>query len=100
MARFLVSNVSDLARKDEIKVVFEIYGILKNVFIGQKKGKNGKNYVFIKFKGVHDVKNLKRRLKGNKMKGMILEVNLAKYRRKGPTYAELKTHIQRPPPPP
>ncbi|CAH1451199.1 unnamed protein product [Lactuca virosa] len=59
------------------------------------KEKNGKNYGFVRFLGVEDVKNLESKLHGVICRNNILEVNIARHGRKAPH--EPIRHKSRPP---
>ncbi|KAL4564517.1 hypothetical protein LXL04_028581 [Taraxacum kok-saghyz] len=47
---FFVSNIPKEARKGEFHKVFSRFGKLTDVYMGTNIGKNGKHYVFIRFK--------------------------------------------------
>ncbi|CAH1447256.1 unnamed protein product [Lactuca virosa] len=79
---YFVTNVPEEARKNELWKIHSKYGNLTDVYIGLKKRRNGQNYVFLRFRGIKDTKQLENRLAGIKYKGRILVVNLAMYGRK------------------
>lgn len=81
---FFVTNVPKEATKKEISDAFIGFGRLTDVFMGLRKGKNGKYYVFIRFTDVKNVKEMEKRLDGTMVRGRKLEVNLALHKRKEP----------------
>ncbi|CAI9273476.1 unnamed protein product [Lactuca saligna] len=72
------------ATKGEMQKTFEKHGKLTDVYMGQKVGKNGKYYAFIRYRGVTNAKELERKLDGAKIRGRILAVNIALRERKEP----------------
>ncbi|KAL4555962.1 hypothetical protein LXL04_038596 [Taraxacum kok-saghyz] len=81
---YFVTNVSKEARKGELRNTFSRFGKLTDVYMGNKAGRNGQYYVFIRFTGVKDIKELEEKLDGTLYRGKRLSVNLAKHRRKEP----------------
>lgn len=79
---FFVTNVPMEATKGEMQKTFEKHGKLTDVYMGQKVGKNGKHYAFIRYRGVTNAKELERKLDGAKIRGRILAVNIALHERK------------------
>lgn len=81
---YFVTNVPGETRKGELRKTFERFGNITDIYMGQKLGKNGKHYAFVRFKGVGDTKDLERRLDGLKLKGDTLRINIALHERKEP----------------
>lgn len=52
--------------------------------MGDKVGKNGKYFAFVRFEEVEDAKELENKLNGMELRGNKLEVNLAKHKWKEP----------------
>lgn len=78
---YFVSTVPDNTWKGELRRIFSSYGRLSDILTGQQKGKNDKNYAFIRFLDVVNTE-LEMRLVGKALNGMLLDVNLARYDRK------------------
>lgn len=79
---FFVTNVPRDATKREIYEAFIRFGRLTDVFMGLRKGKNGRYYAFIRFTDVKNVKHMENQLDGTVVRGTRLEVNLALHKRK------------------
>ncbi|CAH1442510.1 unnamed protein product [Lactuca virosa] len=79
---YFVTNVPEQARKGEIREAFGRFGKITDVYMGDKKGKNGKYFVFVRFGEVKDVMELEAKINGMIYRGNRLEVNLAKHRKK------------------
>ncbi|KAL4585399.1 hypothetical protein LXL04_010019 [Taraxacum kok-saghyz] len=95
---YFVSNIPREARKGEFHKVFSRFGKLTDVYMGQNAGKDGKHYVFIRFKHVEDTKELEEALNGTMIRGKRLEVNLAKHKRKNPNQPQTMEMKRRQPP--
>ncbi|KAL4588391.1 hypothetical protein LXL04_001275 [Taraxacum kok-saghyz] len=74
---YFVTNVPREATKGEIRKVFERFGRVSDVWMGTNIGKNGKHYAFLRFTGVKDTKEMEKQIDGTKIRGKILEVNIA-----------------------
>ncbi|CAH1445010.1 unnamed protein product [Lactuca virosa] len=84
--------------KNEIREAFAGFGRMTDVFIGLRKGKNGKYYVFIRYVDVKNVREMERKLDGTMVRGRRLEVNVALHKRKeipGMTKNENQGHNNR-----
>ncbi|KAL4589625.1 hypothetical protein LXL04_002533 [Taraxacum kok-saghyz] len=79
---YFVSNIPKEARKAEIINVFNKYGRATDVFMSNNMGKNGKYYVFVRFRDIQDTQELEKKLDGILFRGRKLEVNIAKHSRK------------------
>ncbi|CAI9274475.1 unnamed protein product [Lactuca saligna] len=87
---FFVTNIPNGATKTEFKKIFSSFGRLSDVFFVDKKGKDRKNFGFIRYLGVESVKEMEPKLNGVKCIKNILEINLEKHGRKVP----LRGHFQ------
>ncbi|CAI9268359.1 unnamed protein product [Lactuca saligna] len=81
---YFVTKMPKEEKKGELWRVFEKYGKLSDVYIGQNLGKNKQYYAFIRYRGVGNAKELERRLDGVKVGGKTLVVNIALHKRKVP----------------
>ncbi|KAL4575220.1 hypothetical protein LXL04_022062 [Taraxacum kok-saghyz] len=79
---YFVSNIPKEARKAEIRNVFNKYGRVTDVFMSNNMRKNGKYYVFVRFRDIQDTQELEKKLDGIPFRGRKLEVNIAKHSRK------------------
>lgn len=48
---YFIANVPNEATEGELRKIFEKFGKLSNVYMGQILGENGKYYTFIRFRG-------------------------------------------------
>ncbi|CAH1425847.1 unnamed protein product [Lactuca virosa] len=78
---YFVSNIPNGATKEEFRKTFSRFGTITDIYFGGRKGKNGKNYGFIRFTGVHDIKDLETKLNGTKCRSNTQEVNIARHSR-------------------
>ncbi|CAH1441893.1 unnamed protein product [Lactuca virosa] len=62
--------------------LFSPFGKLIDIYFGEKKGKNGKNFGFIRFVDVPNVRALEQQLNGTKCRNSMLEINVEKHKRK------------------
>ena len=62
VASFFVSNVPEKVTKGELRHPFATFGVISDIYFGNRKGKNGKNFAFVRFQGVKDVKQLEKEL--------------------------------------
>lgn len=69
---FFVTNVPRDATKREIYEAFIRFGRLTDVFMGLRKGKNGRYYAFIRFTDVKNVKHMENQLDGTVVRGTRL----------------------------
>lgn len=69
------------ATKEEFRRIFNPFGTLSDIYFGGRKGKNGKNFGFIRFTGGTDTKTLEARLNGTLCKNNKLEINIVKHER-------------------
>lgn len=69
---YFVTNVPKDTTKNEIMETLKGYGRLIDVYMGQKIGKNGKYFAFIRFASVKDAKALERKLEGRIVQGRRL----------------------------
>ena len=81
---FYVTNIPHRATKKEFRSIFSKFGRLSDIYFGSRKGKNGKNFGFIRFVGVENVKAKEAELNGTKCRYATLEINIAKHQRKPP----------------
>nr|KAJ0195626.1 hypothetical protein LSAT_V11C700343790 [Lactuca sativa] len=79
---YFVTNVPEQAKKGEIREAFGRFGRVTDVYMGDKKGKNGKYFVFVRFGEVKNVMELEEKINGMTYRGNKLEVNLARHKRK------------------
>ncbi|KAL4578942.1 hypothetical protein LXL04_015074 [Taraxacum kok-saghyz] len=83
---FFVNGFSDSAKIGDLRRCFGGHGEVVDVYMGRHKDSAGRNYAFVKFNGVQDVRRLEEELQGIVCGGKILVVNAAKYGRdKAPT---------------
>ncbi|CAH1447309.1 unnamed protein product [Lactuca virosa] len=78
---FFVSNIPTGATKDEFRKIFNSFGKLTDIYFGGRKGKNGKNFGFIRYSGVDDKRTLEAKLNGTVCRSNKLEINIAKHER-------------------
>ncbi|KAL4576476.1 hypothetical protein LXL04_012570 [Taraxacum kok-saghyz] len=81
---FYVTNIPQGATKAEFTSIFSSFGKLVDIYFGEKKGRNGKNFGFIRFEGVEDEKQLEQKLNSAKCRSNYFEVNIERHRRKDP----------------
>ncbi|CAH1441689.1 unnamed protein product [Lactuca virosa] len=79
---FFVTNIPNGAMRFEFRKIFSRWGKLSDIYFGGHKGKNGKNYGFIRFTGVPDAKDLESKLNGVACRNKKLEINIARHSRK------------------
>ncbi|CAH1435768.1 unnamed protein product [Lactuca virosa] len=79
---FFVTNIPNGATKSEFRKLFSHVGRLTDIYFGDKRGYNGKNFGFIRYIGVDQPKEMEKRLQGVQCRGKILEINIAKHGRK------------------
>ncbi|CAI9269128.1 unnamed protein product [Lactuca saligna] len=79
---FFVTNIPNGATKSEFRKIFSRWGRLSDIYFGGHKGKNGKNYGFIRFLGVPDAKDLESKLNGVACRNNKFEINIARHSRK------------------
>ncbi|KAL4585345.1 hypothetical protein LXL04_009963 [Taraxacum kok-saghyz] len=87
LTSYFVTNIPEATTKEEIRRSFNSFGDIADIFMGLRRGKNGLNYAFVKFRAVEDSKRLEEELKGIRCKGRQLSVNLEKFGRKEATKA-------------
>lgn len=75
---FFFTNISNGATKTESRKIFSRMGRLSDIYFGGNKGKNGKNYGFIRFLEVLDAKDLESKLNGVTFRNNKLEINIAR----------------------
>ncbi|KAL4573752.1 hypothetical protein LXL04_020569 [Taraxacum kok-saghyz] len=68
----------------EFRNIFSTMGRLSDIYFGEKKGKNRKNFGFIRFEGVKNPKELESKLNEAKYRNQILEINIERHGRKAP----------------
>ncbi|CAI9266454.1 unnamed protein product [Lactuca saligna] len=81
---FFVLNIPTGVTKEEFRKIFKPFGELTDIYFGGRKGKNGKYFGFIRFKGVRDVGSLEAGLNGMLCRNHKLDINIAKHERKLP----------------
>lgn len=79
---YIVSNIPTGATKEEFRRIFNSHGKLSDVYFGGRKGKNVKNFGFIRFRGVSDKKVLEAHLNGTICRNNKLEINIVRHERK------------------
>ncbi|CAI9273456.1 unnamed protein product [Lactuca saligna] len=89
---FFVSNIPTGATKDEFRRIFNAFGKLTDIYFGGRKGKNGKNFGFIRYSGVEDKRMLEAKLNGTICRSCMLEINIARHERAPPETINRKTH--------
>lgn len=70
------------SKRRSLEGFFSRYGKLMDVYFGDRKGKNGKNYGFIRFVDVLDAKDMETKINREKCINNILEVNIVRHGRK------------------
>ncbi|KAJ0716094.1 putative RNA recognition motif domain, nucleotide-binding alpha-beta plait domain superfamily [Helianthus annuus] len=88
LAKFFVSNIPDRCSSVDVGEFFSVFGNVARVYVARKRDKNGYNFCFVTFKGIKEVKVLEGRLRGLKMGGFKLQVNLAKFAAENPGSSE------------
>ncbi|CAH1450968.1 unnamed protein product [Lactuca virosa] len=78
---YFVSNIPNGTTKEEFRRIFKTFGTLSDVYFGGRKGKNGKNFGFIRFENVTDKKLLESKLNGIICRNYKLEINIARHER-------------------
>nr|KAJ0217709.1 hypothetical protein LSAT_V11C300129490 [Lactuca sativa] len=89
---FFVSNIPTGATKDEFRRIFNVFGKLTDIYFGGRKGKNGKNFGFIRYNGVEDKRTLEAKLNGTVCTSCKLEINIARHERAPPETNNRKIH--------
>ncbi|CAH1439809.1 unnamed protein product [Lactuca virosa] len=77
---FYVTNIPTGVTKAEFKEIFSPFGKLIDIYFGEKKGKKGKNFGFIKFVDVPNVRGLEQQLNGTRCRNNMLEINVEKHK--------------------
>ncbi|CAH1451513.1 unnamed protein product [Lactuca virosa] len=80
---YFVSNIPNGATKDEFRRIFKPFGTISDIYFAVRKGKNGKNFGFIRFAGVKDKKLMEANMNGMLCKNNKLEINIARHERPG-----------------
>lgn len=80
--QFLCHQHPTGATKVDIKKIFSPFGKLTDVYFGEKSGRNGKNFGFIRFVDVPDVKVLQEQLNRILCRNNKLEINVERHKRK------------------
>lgn len=82
---YFVTNVPKMASKREVWKTYASFGWLLDVYMANNRGMNGEYFVFICFLRVECIKELERRMDGQKLRGRTPTVNLSLHGRKEPT---------------
>ncbi|CAH1427400.1 unnamed protein product [Lactuca virosa] len=81
---FFVTNIPKGVTKVEFRRIFSQFGKMTDIYFGERNGKNGKNYDFIRFTDVTDAKDMETRMNGKICRNNVLEINIARHGRKAP----------------
>lgn len=84
VTNLFVTDIPNGVTKTEFKKIFYPFGRLSDVNFEGKRDRNGKNFGFIRFVGVSDVRELERKLNGTKCRNNSLEVNVERRKRNPP----------------
>ncbi|KAL4584306.1 hypothetical protein LXL04_008902 [Taraxacum kok-saghyz] len=79
---FFVAGFPGGTTKEALKIPFEKFGQVVDVYLGRRKDFHRKNFAFVRFKGVMDEKDMEETLQGIKFKEVTLDVNIARHQRK------------------
>ncbi|KAL4580478.1 hypothetical protein LXL04_016672 [Taraxacum kok-saghyz] len=79
---YFVTNIPKEATKREFQKTFGRFGRLSDVYMGLNTGKDGQHYVFIRFLGVQDTREMETKLDGTILRGKRLAVNISKHDRR------------------
>ena len=90
---FYFTNFSEEVTKMELWSHFNQWGEVKEVFIPNRRNKEGKRYGFVRLRGVTDVRNVEKALDNSFIRGVKLHVNTPKYGRG----EMMKVHIKQKP---
>ncbi|KAI3781791.1 hypothetical protein L2E82_11815 [Cichorium intybus] len=77
-----VGNIPDGVSKQDLRVLFERYGRIVDIYQATKKDRNGSNFAFIRFAGVKDGMLLEKSIGRVSIGHSILVVNIARFQRK------------------
>ncbi|XP_028242215.1 uncharacterized protein LOC114420549 [Glycine soja] len=81
ISSFYFTRFPEDATEDELWKIFRRAGDVREVFISNKRNRNGRRYGFVRFIGVDNVQQLERRLDNIVLGGLKLYVNIPKYER-------------------
>ncbi|CAH1442025.1 unnamed protein product [Lactuca virosa] len=79
---YYVSGFPGDTKKEELRKAFAKFGNVVDVYMGGKTDRYKRNFAFVRFTGVKDVKALEDELQIIKLKGVLLLVNIEKHKRK------------------
>lgn len=77
-----VTNLPNGTSKETLKKIFSKFGCIVDVYIATKKDSKKKNFAFVRCKEVIGVTQLEASLQGLKCMGSVLEINVAKFKRR------------------
>ncbi|KAL4577981.1 hypothetical protein LXL04_014096 [Taraxacum kok-saghyz] len=95
-----VSNILVGIKISDIWRTFKPFGTVTDVYIPDKKNKQGAFFCFVKFLGIKDPISFEQSLPTLKIRNNTLTVNLSKFPRKTLNQASFRSPLQPPPPPP
>ncbi|XP_014628008.1 uncharacterized protein [Glycine max] len=78
---FYFTRFSEEVTKAELWRHFSQWGELKEIFIPNRRNREGKRYGFARFKGVGDRRSVEKELDNSFIRGLKLHVNIPKYGR-------------------
>ncbi|KAJ0593536.1 putative RNA recognition motif domain, nucleotide-binding alpha-beta plait domain superfamily [Helianthus annuus] len=79
VTKFFVSNLPEGCNPWELRKALEGFGEVVGTFVAKKRDKNGCRFGFASFKDVKDSHDLERLLRGVKMGGYKLKINIARF---------------------
>ncbi|XP_023754450.1 uncharacterized protein LOC111902872 [Lactuca sativa] len=94
---FFVTNIPDGTTKAEFRTIFSSFGKLSDIYFGEKKGKNRKNFGFIRFLEVDYTQEMESKLNGTRCRNNVLEINIERHGRKTITRDSCLPQHHRPP---
>ncbi|KAK1441436.1 hypothetical protein QVD17_07325 [Tagetes erecta] len=80
---FYISNLPGKCNIDDLRIIFKEFGKIKEIFLANKKNREGYWFRFVRFIGVTNSIELEAQMQGIKYFNRILQLNIAKYNRNG-----------------
>ncbi|MFS7934104.1 putative RNA recognition motif domain, nucleotide-binding alpha-beta plait domain superfamily [Helianthus anomalus] len=77
--KFFVDNILQGCRPWDLASILKDYGEISGMYIARKRNKDGLKFSFVSFKGVKDRKEMESKLKGIKLGGNSLKINLSRF---------------------